>query len=49
MKEIKNIAQDAATILNGIRAQASQTYKDTVPIYVPPTDTTSANTQQKEG
>lgn len=31
-KEILNIAQDAKTILNGIRSEASQTYKDTVPI-----------------
>ena len=33
-KEILNVSQDAKTILNGIRSQASQTYKDTVPILV---------------
>lgn len=33
-KEILNVKQDAKTILNGIRSEASQTYKDTVPILV---------------
>ena len=33
-KDVININQDAKTILNGIRSQASQTYKDTVPILV---------------
>ena len=27
-KEILNVSKDAKTILNGIRSQASQTYKD---------------------
>lgn len=33
-KKVLNVSQDAKTILNGIRSEASQTYKDTVPILV---------------
>lgn len=33
-KKVINVSQDAKTILNGIRSEASQTYKDTVPILV---------------